>query len=710
MTRTGALTGSADGVLDGLDPEQREVATALSGPVCVLAGAGTGKTRAITHRIAYGVLSGSYQPHSVLAVTFTTRAAGEMRGRLRELGVAGVQARTFHSAALRQARFFWPQVVGADLPPIVERKLALLAEAAARCRVGVDAGLLRDLAGEVEWAKVTNVGPDGYPAGAAAGGRDVAGLDPAMIARVYAAYEEVKTDRGRIDLEDVLLCAVGVLDSHPGVAEQVRAQYRHLVVDEYQDVSPLQQRLLDLWLGGRAELCVVGDVSQTIYSFAGARPDYLVRFAERYPGATVVRLVRDYRSTPQVVAVANALLDRAGGPAARTRVELVAQRPPGPAAEFCEHADEEAEAAAVARAVRRLLAAGVPAREVAVLFRINAMSQAHEQALAEAGVPFLVRGGERFFDRPEVRQAGVLLRGAVRAGGPGAGAGALREEVRAVLAGAGWSPEPPSGSGSVRERWESLAALVALTDELAGQRPGAALADLVTELESRAVAQHAPMVDGVTLATFHAAKGLEWDAVFCVGVHEGTVPISYAGTPDQVEEERRLLYVGVTRARRHLWVSWSRARAPGGRGARRPSRFLDGVRPSSGAAAAGAPRARRRGARAAARCRACGRPLHDAVERKLGRCRGCPSTMDEALFERLREWRRRRAADAQVPAYVVFTDATITAIAEAQPTAERGLAGLPGVGAVKLERYGAEVLAICRGEDVSGAADGPPAH
>ena len=304
---------SADAVLAALDPEQRAVATALRGPVCVLAGAGTGKTRAITHRIAYGVHAGVYAPGHVLAVTFTARAAGEMRGRLRQLGVGGVQARTFHSAALRQLSFFWPKVVGGQLPTLSASKAGLLAEAAGRSRLSLPGPAIRDVAAEVEWAKATRTAPDDYVAAAARAGRTpAADLAPAELARLYAAYEEVKRARGSIDFEDVLLLTVGILEDRPDVAAQVRGQYRHLVVDEYQDVNPLQQALLGLWLGGSEELCVVGDASQTIYSFTGATPQYLLRFRDRYPAAQVVRLVRDYRSTPQVVALANRLLARAG--------------------------------------------------------------------------------------------------------------------------------------------------------------------------------------------------------------------------------------------------------------------------------------------------------------------------------------------------------------------------------------------------------------
>jgi DNA helicase-2/ATP-dependent DNA helicase PcrA len=320
---------SADAVLEGLDPEQREVATALTGPVCVLAGAGSGKTRAITHRVAYGVHAGVYSPRHVLAVTFTARAAAEMRSRLRDLGVAGVQARTFHAAALRQLQYFWPRAVGGAAPQILEHKARLVAEAGSRLRLPVDRAAVRDLSAEVEWAKVSLLTPDTYAAAAARAGRGTpAGLDLATVSRVLQSYEDVKTDRGVVDFEDVLLLTAAILEERGDVAEAVRAQYRHFVVDEYQDVSALQQRLLDLWLGDRDEVCVVGDASQTIYSFAGATPQHLLGFPRRFPHAAVVRLVRDYRSTPEVVALANGLLDRAPAGAVRARVELVAQRPP----------------------------------------------------------------------------------------------------------------------------------------------------------------------------------------------------------------------------------------------------------------------------------------------------------------------------------------------------------------------------------------------
>ncbi|MFF3514244.1 ATP-dependent DNA helicase UvrD2 [Streptomyces sp. NPDC002573] len=710
---------SADAVLEGLDPEQRAVATALHGPVCVLAGAGTGKTRAITHRIAYGVRAGILQPPSVLAVTFTNRAAGEMRGRLRQLGAAGVQARTFHSAALRQLQYFWPKAVGGSLPRIIDRKIQVVADAAAACRLRLDRNELRDATAEIEWAKVTQTVPTDYAAAAAKAGRE-APRDPAEIAQLYATYEDLKRERAVIDFEDVLLLTVGILQDRHDIAEAVRAQYQHFVVDEYQDVSPLQQRLLELWLGDRDSLCVVGDASQTIYSFTGATPDHLLDFRLRHPGATVVKLVRDYRSTPQIVHLANGLLAQARGRAADHRLELVSQRDPGPHPVYTEYTDEPAEAEGAARRIRDLLASGIPAAEIAILFRTNSQSEIYEQALADAGIPYQLRGAERFFDRPEVRKAGIALRGAARFGANDSlldDAVDLPSQVRAVLSGEGWSPVPPAGSGAVRGRWESLAALVNLAQDFAAAHPRATLADLVAELDERAGAQHAPTVQGVTLASLHSAKGLEWDAVFLVGCAEGMMPITYARTDEQIEEERRLLYVGVTRARESLHVSWSLSRTPGGRANRRPSRFLDGLRPGS-SATAGRPSfggtggtggiergfgtlptssAPRRTSRTPARCRVCGRTLSEAGEMKLMRCDDCPSDMDEGLYERLREWRTEQAQRSGQPAFCVFTDRTLMAIAEAAPDDEGELARIPGVGVRKLNRYGADVLAICAG-------------
>lgn len=672
MTAIGAHAGAqtrAEAVLAGLDDEQRTAARAVAGPVCILAGAGTGKTRTITHRIAYGVHTGVYVPEQVLAVTFTARAAGELRGRLAALEVGGVQARTFHAAAMRQLRYFAPRVLGGPMPGLVENKLRLVASAASRSRLSTDRTSLRDLASEVEWAKTTLATPEDYPARAKAAGREPP-FEAAAVAAVYASYESAKQRDGVLDFEDLLLVTAYALEEHRDVARQVRGQYRHFVVDEYQDVNPLQQRLLDAWLGGRADVCVVGDPNQTIYSFTGADPDHLLGFADRYPDSTVVKLERDYRSTPQVVGLANRLIGQAPRRKGLPGLRLLGQRADGPEPRFTEHPDEPAEAAAVAARCRALVDGGLPASEIAVLFRINAQSEVYESALADAGVPYVLKGGERFFERPEIREAVLLLRGAA------AGVhepGALVPTVRDVLASRGWAEHRPPAGGAARDRWQSLSALVDLAVDLGAEHPALDLPGFVAHLAERADAQHAPTVQGVTLASMHAAKGLEWDVVFVVGLVDGVLPIAQSlARPSAVEEERRLLYVAVTRAREQLTLSWSLARNPGAKRARPRSRFLTGLAPDSSPTAPTSRRARKK--------------EKVVLEGEAG-----------ALFERLRAWRSQTAQSASVPAYVVFSDATLQAIAETRPANLRELSGLPGIGARKLEMYGAEVLATVTG-------------
>jgi DNA helicase-2/ATP-dependent DNA helicase PcrA len=658
----------AERVLAGLDPEQREAALAVRGPVCILAGAGTGKTRAITHRIAYAVQTEAVPPGQLLAVTFTARAAGQLRTRLRALGAHGVQARTFHAAALRQLQYFAPRVLGGGMPDVLDNPMRVVANAAARMRLKVDRAELRDLSSEIDWAKSVLATPEAYPQRAREAGRETTST-PETIAKLYAEYEQAKQRTGQIDFADLLLIMAGAMEEYPDVAEEVRSRYRHFVVDEYQDVSPVQQRLLDAWLGDRNDLCVVGDANQTIYSFAGATPEHLLGFRRRFPDAVVVRLHRDYRSTPQIVAAANALVG--GGDSALT---LVGQRPDGPAPTFAEFDDEPAEAAQVAAQCRALVDTGTPASEIAVLFRVNAQSEVYESALSQAGVAYVLRGGERFFDRPEIREARLLLRGAARSSENSAEP--LPDAVRGVLSSLSWYPENAPPGGAARERWESLAALVTLADDLLATNPDAHLEDLVAELDQRANAQHAPTVQGVTLASLHSAKGLEWDAVFLVGLTDTTVPIQHATTPVQIAEERRLLYVGITRARERLAMSWALARSPGQRRGRRPSRFLDGLRPTV---------------------------ARDAAPRKKTKA-SKPEAEDAELFGRLRAWRKAQAEAQGAPPFVVFSDATLVAIADAHPQSRDGLAQISGVGPTKLTRYATPLLEVIGGADPADVA------
>jgi DNA helicase II / ATP-dependent DNA helicase PcrA len=701
-----AMPVITDPLIADLDDEQREAVLAPRGPVCVLAGAGTGKTRTITHRIAQLVAAGHVAAGQVLAVTFTQRAAGEMRTRLRALGAAAqsgsgvgaVQALTFHAAAHRQLRYFWPRVVGDTGWQLLDSKFAVVARAASSARLQLSTDDVRDVAGEIEWAKASLISPEQYPDAVAAAARDIP-LDAARVATVYAAYESLKSrgdDVARLDFDDLLLHTAAAIENDAAIAEEFRDRYRCFVVDEYQDVTPLQQRVLAAWLGDRDDLTVVGDANQTIYSFTGASPRYLLNFSRQFPEATVVRLERDYRSTPQVVSLANQVIAAARGRVAGSKLHLVGQRDPGPAPSFREHPDEVAEAAAVAASISRIVESGTPPAEIAVLYRINAQSEVYEEALTEAGIPYQVRGGEGFFSRQEIRQALLVLQ---RAAGRDAEAdGSLPDVVRGLLEPLGLTAEPPTGTHA-RERWEALSGLAELVDEEVAHRPQLDLPGLLAELRTRADSRHPPVVQGVTLASLHAAKGLEWDAVFLVGLTDGTLPISHAlahgAESEAVEEERRLLYVGITRARMHLALSWSLSRNPGGRQSRKPSRFLNGLAPQTQSDSTASRSRRNRGA--ASRCRICNNPLTTPAAIMLRRCETCAADIDDELLLQLKDWRLRTAKDLKVPAYVVFTDNTLIAIAELLPSDDAALVAIPGIGARKLEQFGPDVLELVRG-------------
>ena len=543
--------------LDALDERQRQAASVLRGPVAVLAGAGTGKTRVITHRIAHGVDTGAYSPGRVMAVTFTAKAAGELRGRLRALGVEGVAARTFHATALAQLNFFWPTLAGSPAPSIIDNKVRMLGQVADGLRLRRTTATLRDIASEIEWRKVSMLSIEKH----AELGRAVTGVDATQLVELQRGYEALKDERRQLDFEDVLLACAGMLEAEARVAASVHEQYRHFTVDEFQDVSPLQNRLLELWLGDRHDICVVGDASQTIYSFAGAEQRYLLEFERTHPDATVVRLETNYRSQAPILTAANALMR--GRPGA---LELVPAREQftADAPTVTAYDTETEEAQGIAAAISAQITAGASPAEIAVLYRAHAQSGVLQQALAAEGIATTVLGGTRFFAMPEVRQAILALRAAAIAPTeqgflPG---------VQRVLRELGLTDEPPQAGGAQRDGWEARRALLRLAEE-AG--PEANLRSFSDALMARAKDQHEPTMRTVTLSTLHAAKGLEWPHVHLAGWAEGALPISYATTFESIDEERRLAYVGVTRAARTLALSWSRS---AGRGERAPSRFL----------------------------------------------------------------------------------------------------------------------------------------
>ncbi len=549
-----ALDGSAEEILAALDNDQRAVALATRGPVCVIAGAGTGKTRAITHRIAYAAAIGTMDPQKVLALTFTSRAAGEMRTRLRSLGVPTVAARTVHAAALKQLIYFWPTVFGGRVPELMTAKAGFIGEAINRAGLSEELRatsreLMRDIASEIEWAKVSQVAPEDF-VDEISKRTQKPRVSAEKLAKVYTAYESVKKQELAIDFEDVLLLTAAMLEEERSVRERVQDQYRYFTIDEYQDISPVQQRLINAWLGSRQDICVVGDPAQTIYSFAGATPVFLNSFTQRFPEAEVIRLSTGYRSTPEITFAANSLL-RHGA----MGQELVALNDHGSKPSVDGYASEEAEIAGVLGEITTLLQSGTQAQEIAILARTNNQLNGVERAMNKAGLPYQVRNTERFFDRQDVRD---FLKEVRRASVLPAEGVSWIDELRTIA--------QPFLTG---ESIDGIAALLHLARELdadSGFSPKT-LRGYLREIEDRVQQNNPPTMPVITLATLHAAKGLEWERVFLIGASEGFLPLEsgVTGQSDaEIDEERRLFYVGMTRAKIDLHISHRQ----------NPSRFL----------------------------------------------------------------------------------------------------------------------------------------
>ncbi len=638
----------AEEILARLNPAQRQAAEAIRGPVAILAGAGTGKTTTITHRIAYQVATGTFPAGAILAVTFTEKAANELKERLTRLGVEGVDARTFHSAGLSQLARAWPTATGEPMPDILDSKAPLISSLANALPPPHRFMPRGELANEIEWAKNRMVPPSGYLAEVEGTGHEPP-IPAELMHRIYDGYERRKERTGRIDFEDMLGLAVRMFDEHPDAAERVRERFRSFTVDEYQDVNPLQQALLERWLGDRREVCVVGDDHQTIYTFTGASPEHLLTFPERYPDATIVRLEENYRSSPQVLTVANALAEHLGG----FRKELRATRGDGPSPTARALPEPAAEVAFVVAEIRRLQAEGVPLEEMAVLYRINARSEPYEEAFAAASIPYQVRDGA-FLRRPGPRSVRTRLRRALEADV----VAAVERATEAV----GYDPLAEPGDAEEVTRQADLGRLRALAAEFSSAHPEGDLGAFVAELASRFAVERSGR--GVNLLTYHRAKGLEFDAVFLPRLLDKELPFRSGRAAADPVEERRLLYVGITRARRHLFLSWPAEPRT------QPSPFLAELGVASAPPATAARKAAPRVAVAA----------------------GGP------LFDRLKRWRLERAKADGVPAYVVFHDATLAAIAEARPRDRADLAAISGVGPAKLERYADEVLGIVRAD------------
>jgi DNA helicase-2/ATP-dependent DNA helicase PcrA len=658
-----------DRLLDDLDPDQRTAVLASSGPVAILAGAGSGKTRVISRRTAYAIATEVVPPDQVLVVTFTDKAAGEMVERLRGLGLPGVTARTFHAHALSQLRFFWPLGHdGAPLPQLLDSKVAILGRIARQLPGHYRFTPAKDLADEIEWAKSRRIDPRAYE-------REVARLAPGreppipvdLFVRAFDGYERAKTRAGRIDFDDLLVETVRLLEDDPDAAATIRARKRWFSVDEYQDTNPLQQRLLELWLGDRVDLCVVGDVDQTIYTFTGASSGFLTTFAERHPGATVIDLTRNYRSSPEVLALANRLIAAEG----RSK-RLEATRGGGPSPTIARFPTADAELSALVAWIRARIAAGVAPSEIAVLVRMNAQLEPIEAALTTAGIAYQIRG-VRFYDRPEVRGAiSGLRRPGLAGGGPGL-VGAIR---RRWIDDVGFAEDGDAVEGrEAGERQSALETLLGIVTHVAHTDPTADAAAIAAELDRRAAHERDASGDGVNLLTYHRAKGLEWDAVALPMLEDGSLPIRQSlDEPDALAEERRLLYVGITRARVHLALSWAERRETRGRETRRqPSRFLLDLRERP----AGRPVVRDLG----------GPPV--ARERPAR-----PGDPSDPVFAALREWRLATARAEGIAAFVVAHDSMLAAIAETRPQTLAGLRRVKGMGPAKLEKYGDGILEV----------------
>lgn len=674
-----AYLADSEALLAQIDDDQRLVATTLNGPLCVIAGAGSGKTRAITYRIAYGCRTHMYREDQVMALSFTRKAAGEMGSRLRDLGVNKVATRTFHSAALRQLQYFWPYVVGGPLPQLINYKLGILGEVTRNQGLDLDKATLSDLSSEIEWAKVAMISPDNYINKCLEFGRPVPDfISQNQFVQIMHQYEKSKLEQGIIDFEDVLLLVVGMLLEYPEIASQIRKQYRHFVVDEYQDVSPLQQRLLELWLGNSQEICVVGDPSQTIYSFAGATDAFLLDFPARYPTAQIVKLTRDYRSCPEVVQVANQVIAQASSTERRKALQLRSQLKTSGLIDWQIYPDDNAEALQIAHKIKDLhTQLGQPYQSMAVLFRTNSQSAIFEKIFNEQQIPLNIVGATTFFQRREVTEAILLLRAARRTY-PDLG---LCETVRLVLSDLGWKPEPPNAQGERQKRWESLNTLVELADQLALKRK-ANFADFLNELDIFIANQHEPSTHGVTLISLHAAKGLEWETVFLTGMSEGLLPISLAQTPADLAEERRLLYVGITRAKQRLYISYAASRNGQGRSNRQVSSLLKGIWPNSEDNKSGLTVLRTN--------------LQNAELISDSDFFNLADSSTSAFYQTLLDWRATQARIQNVPPHLIISNRSLQEIAVFRPETASALKAIRGISLSKFQRYGQALLALIK--------------
>ena len=679
---------TANPLLDGLDENQRLAVEAVRGRVAIIATAGSGKTRVITNRIANAIETKTHSAEHGLALTFTNKAANEIRARLSRLKVAPVAAATFHATALRQLSHFWPQVIGGNMWNVISTKSSLIEQAAASAGVTLKDYTRRTVISEIEWAKSSGLDIEHY----LKLDRKTDEVTAAMVADIWTRYSDLTKRNNVLDFEDILQLNLGLLSSFPDVLQQVRQRYTWFTVDEFQDVTPLQNALLQLWVGNRNELCVVGDPAQTIYTFAGASANFLKDFKQNHPETLQIELNRTYRCPEQICTVANSLMSSSATPSF-----MVSAKSDEGAVRLQHYVDEKSEAQEIANRIAELIKSGVDAREIAVLLRINSMSNEFEAVFDALNIPYTMRGITKFFERPEVKQ--VLLD--LRVGSYINSDISMLNAVKKIAELHGWSEQPKHSSETARSRWESLSALVNVAVDLVSQKSDATLEDYFAEIAHRTNENHDPQAAAVTITTIHTAKGLEWEYVFVPSVVEGILPFDPVRSPGTIEEERRLLYVALTRAKIAVEISTTRSRL-GYNNA--PSRFLGSITTTSEAfiaptklASVSLPAERKEFK--VTKCRFCGQGVTATREVKLQKCKKCEAKIQAPEFSDsikagLNSWREDFAKQVNLLPWAVLSNIAVEVLAEFQPKTIEELVEINAIPTFQVDEQGEEILMI----------------
>ena len=675
-------------LLDGLDENQRLAVEAVRGRVAIIATAGSGKTRVITNRIANAIETKTHNPEHGLALTFTNKAANEIRARLSRLKVAPVAAATFHATALRQLAHFWPQVVGGNMWNVISTKSSLIDQAASNAGISLKDYARRTVISEIEWAKSSGLDIENY----LKLDRKTDEVAASMVADIWTRYTDLTKRNNVLDFEDILQLNLGMLSSFPDVLQQVRQRYTWFTVDEFQDVTPLQNALLQLWVGNRNELCVVGDPAQTIYTFAGASANFLKDFKQNHPETLQIELNRTYRCPELICSVANSLMSTSATPSF-----MVSAKGDAGEVRLQHYLDEKSEALEIANHIAELINSGVDAREIAVLLRINSMSNEFESVFDAMNIPYTMRGITKFFERPEVKQ--VLLD--LRVGSYISSDITMLAAVKKIAELHGWSEQPKHSSETARSRWESLSALVNVAVDLAAQNAGATLEDYFAEIAHRTNENHDPQAAAVTITTIHTAKGLEWEYVFVPSVVEGILPFDPVRSPGTIEEERRLFYVALTRAKKSVEISTAKTRL-GYNNA--PSRFLSSITTTSEAFVAPQKLASvsmpaEKPEFKVVKCRFCSLGVTETREVKLQKCKKCEKNNPKVEFSDsikagLNSWREDLAKQVGNLPWLVLSDLDVEALAEFQPTTIQELSEMNAISESKIEAAGEELLMI----------------